>query len=157
MIEIKVDTKEINDLTRRIARKGADASPAMKEIAAIMFSAVQENFEQEGRPKWPELKPSTIKRREKLGTWPGHILRSGRQGGLASSITPSHDARSATVGTNKKYAATHQFGASKGAFGKTARGTPIPWGNIPPRPFLKLTDKDEADIIEQLKKFLDSL
>lgn len=157
IIEIDVVTKEIDDLSKRIAQKGADASPVTREIAAIMHEAVDQNFEKEGRPAWPPLKPSTIKRREKAGTWPGHVLRTGGQAGLQASVSEKSDATSAEVGTNKVYAGTHQFGARKGKYGRTKRGAPIPWGDIPARPFLKLTDEDEEDIKDALQKFLDKL
>ncbi len=50
------------------------------------------------------------------------------------------------IGSPSIYAGTHQFGAAKGAFGSTSKGAPIPWGDIPARPFLGLSDADEADI-----------
>jgi phage gpG-like protein len=62
-------------------------------------------------------------------------------GGLAASITHGGDRHSAWVGASKVYAAVHQFGQKKGASGRTRRGAPIPWGDIPPRPYLPI---DEA-------------
>jgi len=44
------------------------------------------------------------------------------------------------------YAAVHQFGAAQGAFGNTSRGSPIPWGDIPARPYLGLSDDDRQEI-----------
>jgi phage gpG-like protein len=46
------------------------------------------------------------------------------------------------------YAAVQQFGAAKGAFGRTSRGAPIPWGNIPARPFLGISAEDEPLMLE---------
>ena len=54
------------------------------------------------------------------------------------------------AGTNKVYAATHQFGAERGEFGADRRGRPIPWGDIPARPFLGVGDEQRGIILEAL-------
>ncbi|MBY0349775.1 phage virion morphogenesis protein [Tabrizicola sp.] len=52
------------------------------------------------------------------------------------------------------YATTQQFGAAQGAFGRTARNGPIPWGTIPARPFLGLSPEDETNILDTLSEWL---
>ncbi|GBD39828.1 hypothetical protein HRbin37_02114 [bacterium HR37] len=146
MIEIKVDDREIKELLKRILKKSNDMSPAMKDIADIMLDAVEKNFEEEGRPSWPPLSPSTIKERQRKGFWPGKILQ--REGTLAGSISEDHGPLYALVGTNIKYAPIHQFGGRSGK-GHRAR--------IPARPFLSLTEEDKDGIVEVLREFLDSL
>ncbi len=69
----------------------------------MMEDAVQENFEQQGRPKWLGWSPRYAKRRG-----PGQILQ--RSGRLASSIVQYSDNDMATVGTNVIYAGIHQSG-----------------------------------------------
>lgn len=44
------------------------------------------------------------------------------------------------------YAGSQQFGAAKGSFGNTKRGSPIPWGDIPAREFLGLSDEDRHEV-----------
>ena len=58
------------------------------------------------------------------------------------------------VGSPLIYAGTHQFGAARGAFGSTSGGAPIPWGDIPARPFLGLSDDDEFEITELVASHL---
>lgn len=58
------------------------------------------------------------------------------------------------VGSDRKYAAAHQFGMSKGYAGRTKHGVPIPWGDIPARPFLGLSDADETEILARLRLHL---
>lgn len=58
------------------------------------------------------------------------------------------------VGSSLEYAATQQFGAKKGAFGKTKKGRDIPWGDIPARPFLGLSAKDKQDVLAILNEHL---
>lgn len=61
------------------------------------------------------------------------------------------------IGSNLVYAGTHQFGARQGAFGRTSRGAPIPWGDIPARPFLGLSADDEAAVLDILDDHLAGL
>ncbi|KJR41707.1 phage virion morphogenesis protein, partial [Candidatus Magnetoovum chiemensis] len=66
---------------------------------------------------------------------------------------------SVKIGSNVIYAATHQFGAKKGSFGKTKRNAPIPWGNIPARPLLPSDDlpKDDMnDLTDILTEYLNA-
>ncbi|MEJ5227210.1 phage virion morphogenesis protein [Thermodesulfovibrio sp.] len=135
MIKITVDDSELKQLLNDLVQKVSDRRPLMKNLASIMHNAVEENFEQEGRPRW---KPS--QRVKKQG---GKTLQD--TGSLAASITTRYDNDSAVVGTNKVYAAIHQFG------GKAGRGRKV---TIPERPYLKLTNEDLEDIKQAVKEYL---
>lgn len=116
----------------------------MKNIAGILEDSVEENFEKEGRPdKWEELNPITIKQRAKKGYYPGKILQM--RGELAASITSHYDENSAIVGTNKAYAAIHQFGGEAGRNKKV---------KIPARPYLKLGELELNDIKISVQEYL---
>ncbi|MFN3599516.1 MAG: phage virion morphogenesis protein [Aquificaceae bacterium] len=161
MIKITIEDKKVKEILERLTEKTQDLSPLMKRIGGIMLSAVEENFEQEGRPKWSPLSSKTIKQREKKGHWPGKILQlSGR---LASSISMSYSKDSAIVGTNVKYASTHQFGFQGLVSVRTheRKGKPVKAHprkmNIPARPFLKLTDEDMQKIKEAMLEYLKAL
>jgi phage gpG-like protein len=41
------------------------------------------------------------------------------------------------------------FGARQGAFGRTRRNGPIPWGNIPARPFLPISENGEMNAFDK--------
>lgn len=137
MIKIEIDDRQFREAIQKLIQRGIDRRPLMRNIAMIMHNAVEENFAQQGRPSWRPLSPKTIKSRQKRGYWPGAILQM--RGELAASISQSSDNNSAVVGTNKIYAAIHQFG------GRAGRGHKA---QIPARPFLKLTDDD----LEEIKK-----
>ncbi len=146
MIKIEVKDKEITAKLKKLQRKTKNLSPVMRVIAGNMWDAVEENFAQQGRPSWKELKPSTILARLRKGHWPGSILQM--KGDLARSITTKHTSTSAIVGVNKKqipYAAILQFG------GKAGRGHKA---NIPARPYFKLTDDDRRKIVDEVEAFL---
>ncbi|WP_416053122.1 phage virion morphogenesis protein [Cupriavidus basilensis] len=103
MIEISLDFKNVDQALGRLAGFSRSKRPLMRSIAGIMADAVEENFAQEGRPKWLGLAPATRKRRGD-----GKILQD--KGRLAASIVSRADGESAAVGTNVRYAAIHQFG-----------------------------------------------
>ena len=120
MFEIKIDDKAVMSSLDRLAATAHNMSPVMRVIAQELARQTEKNFAAEGRPKWLGIKP-------RKGREGGHILQDTGQ--LAASITTSHDAGSATVGSNKVYAAIHQLG------GKTGRGHKV---NMPARPFLPI-------------------
>lgn len=82
------------------------------------------------------------------------LVRTGR---LAESFQYQLVMGGVEIGTNDIRAATHQFGAARGAYGKTARGQPIPWGDIPARPFLGLSAADEDTVLGILDDYLAQL
>lgn len=69
-----------------------------------------------------------------------------------------------TIGASGVQAAVLQFGARKGQFGQgTTRRFAIPWGDIPPRPYLPLADdgKDLApvarrDVLTTIEEYIES-
>ncbi|MDD5391196.1 MAG: phage virion morphogenesis protein [Gallionellaceae bacterium] len=143
MYEIKSNLPQVSILLTELAQRVENASPLMGTISGIMHDEVEENFAQQGRPKWLGLAPSTIKVRTKRGTWPGMMLQVSGQ--LAASITPSSDARSAKVSTNKKYAAIQHSG------GQAGRGKKV---NLPARPYMLITGTGEQRIIGAAQSYL---
>ncbi|WP_051271638.1 phage virion morphogenesis protein [Fundidesulfovibrio putealis] len=146
MIEIRVTNTEGLDKLRQLAAKGRILEPFMRKAAGIMADAVEENFEEEGRPRWPSLSAATIKDRERRGNWPGKMLQ--RSGQLASSISRHYDDTSASVGTNKIYAAIQNLG------GKAGRGKKV---EVPAREFMKLGEDDERRLERVVKAIFDDL
>lgn len=61
-------------------------------------------------------------------------------------ITIQYNNESAVIGSNKVYAAIHQLGGQAGKNKKTT---------IPARPYLKLTDDNLEEILEQTKRYLE--
>ncbi|MCG6552915.1 MAG: phage virion morphogenesis protein [Candidatus Magnetominusculus sp. LBB02] len=175
MIRIEITNEDIIAKLQALQRRMSDLSPLMAQIAGIMMASVEENFAQEGRPKWAALKPSTLAARAKKGHT-GLILQDS--GNLAKSMVREFGKNYAAVGTNdkddevKKYAAVHQFGfqgsvtvkaherktAVRDAKGKIAKRKSSVSSftknmNIPARPFLTLTDKDVQKIIAAIEKY----
>ena len=142
-IEIKIDNKEVEKALLEIAQKTSNLRPLMKNIAGIMADSTEENFKEEGRPKWKDLSQKTKTARKKTGHYPGQILQVSGQ--LASSVSTAYDDNSAVIGSNLAYAAIHQLGGQAGKNKKTT---------IPARPYLKLTDDNFEEILTETEKFL---
>lgn len=132
MFTITMNSTAIEAFTSQIQQRMANMTPLMQRIAAELVDETEQNFAAQGRPKWAGLKPVTIAGRGSSNP----ILQV--TGGLAGSITPFYGANFAGVGSNKVYAATQQFGAKKGQFGQSKRGNPLPWGDIPARPYIPI-------------------
>ncbi|EKN3971082.1 phage virion morphogenesis protein [Yersinia enterocolitica] len=91
--------RSLGELISKLEHRG----PLMRELAAAMGDAVEENFKNQGRPAWMGWSPAYAKKRAG-----GQILQlSGR---LAASTVQESDNDSASVGTNSVYGPIHQFG-----------------------------------------------
>lgn len=142
-IEIKIDNKQIESKLLDLAKRSENLRPLMKNIAGIFAYSTEENFKEEGRPKWENLKDSTIKQRTKKKQWPGMILQVTGQ--LASSVNTYYDNESAIIGSNLDYAAIHQVCGDAGKNKST---------HIEARPYLKLTDDEFDEILDVTKSYL---
>lgn len=143
-IEIEFDNKEVHEKLLNLAKRTENLRPLMKNIAGIFSYSTEENFKEEGRPdKWVDLSESTKKQRTKKRKWPGQILQV--EGKLAASINTYYDNDSAVIGSNLEYAAIHQLG------GQAGKNKSV---EIPARPYLKLTEDDFNEILQETVKFL---
>ncbi|MDR0576465.1 MAG: phage virion morphogenesis protein [Candidatus Accumulibacter sp.] len=157
-IEVKGDA--IAKLAR-LQRRISDTAPLMAGAAVALRKLTEEAFEREGvvgGESWKPLALSTIRQREKKGTWPGKKLQSKEwgAGGMLSSLSATHTATAATVSVGKKYSAIHQFG------GMAGRGRKV---EIPVRTFLpikgdarnaELTPRANSVLSEVMQAFVEA-
>ena len=142
---------------RAAAAATQNLEPMLSEMGEAVVESTRLRFTDGKGPdgnKWAPLSAATLLRRRKKGKGAQPLLDTGR---LRNSITKRVEPRSVWIGTNVVYARTHQFGAAKGAFGtgkyKTRKGSfPIPWGNIPARPFLGFSRDDQAEIVAIIQR-----
>lgn len=140
-IVVDVDTKPVSDMLKKFRHRMGSLKPAMKIIGKIMRTSIVENFQEGGRPDaWTPLSDETLltKKGDKI------LIDSGV---LKGSIHPDPEVGEdyVIVGTNKKYAAIHQFGGKAGRGGKVT---------IPARPFMLIQDEDIDDITAELNDYL---
>lgn len=154
VINVSVNDREVLDALSNLLHRAENPAGAMREIAGVMEEATERAFATESNPEtgvaWDPLSAVTLA----LRPWrkDGSILQDS--GLLASSIVSDFGMTYAEIGTNRVYATPHQFGARQGEFGTTSRGGPIPWGDIPARPFLGIGPSDEKDILDIASRFL---
>jgi phage virion morphogenesis protein len=157
-IDYKVENIEaINELLKKTIYRLQNTRAMYAKIAVLMKQNIDRNFIRQGteRGPWAPLSPTTLMRRRKQGRGAKILIDTGL---LRASILPVYTDDYAAVGTNLKYARTHQFGARRGEYGRnvistvqrrTRHGTiqytrripNIPWGNIPARPFMVLDSR----------------
>ena len=148
MIVIKYDDADVLSMLTQLHERMSDLSPVMQQIAGYMHDSSEQAFANQRDPvtgdPWPELSEATLQMRpDRAG---GELLRDSTQ--LVNSLQPDFDALTAYYGTNKPYAAMHQFG------GITAPNSMIPNRDIPARPFLGLDDVAKEDVLDMLAGYL---
>lgn len=107
---VHVDVKSLLKVLDRFERRAKNIRPLMPTIAQILVTAVEDEFETEGRGRWPDLAPSTIRQRRKGGAG-AKILQD--TGVLVGSIRPDHGADFAEAGTDVPYIVYHLEGGPK--------------------------------------------
>jgi len=172
-IHIEVDDKRVLIALDKLARQASDLP--MMSIATAVRNDIWDRFKTatapDGSPWAPLSETTELKRLRKtaggksLRTKRGHtranVMRAITSGASSKPLLDTGTLRnsiqvleigrdSATVGTREKYAATHQHGAKKGQYGKTRRGGPIPWGDVPARPFIGVSD----DAMENIRRLI---
>lgn len=185
MMDIKIDDVAVKKLLQDLSDNKPKLQGVMRVAGLIMKREVERNFDAGGRPSpWAPLAKSTMDKRRKEGHWPGKILVE--HGQLVASITMQATLTQAIVGTNKAYAAIHQYGGTitqaastqnihfrkyksgkhkgKVLFSKSKGAT---FGmkvnksggtiTIPARPFMVLTDKGLKEIAEKAQAALWSI
>lgn len=172
-LDLKIDLAAYKSALGELLRATTDRHDLMTALAGTMQDAVEENFQQQGRPKWAGWSPAYERQRG-----PGEILK--KKGRLAASIRAAVTNDEATVGTNVRYARIHNEG---GEIHHAARTHDLHFKqykngsvsrqfvkkrnsnfvqsatigaytvNMPARPFLQLTDSDITDLEETATRY----
>lgn len=116
------------------------------DVGEYMMLAHRDRWDREVTPDgqaWAPLSEVTLARKAAKGR-PTAILvdTTALRDLLRYSVTASQ----LVFGTDRVYGTTQQFGAEKGQFGADKHGRPLPWGDIPARPWLGLSDADREHI-----------
>lgn len=146
-LTVKGDLQRLVKPLRQLRKAGANPAPLLKQIAALGENTTRARFADEEGPdgeKWVESL-----RKQLHG---GKTLT--RDGHLGDSITSESSDGEARWGSNRIYAAIHQFGGEIKA--KTSKGLAFTLANgdgvitksvtMPARRFLGLNEDDKSDI-----------
>lgn len=160
-ITARLDSPEVQDAFRQWQSLGRDSTPLLRAIGTGLVSNVQDRFDAghapDGTPWAPVKEPwASLKR------GPGILREAGMRGGLQGSITMDVAGDELAVGSNKIYAAVHQFGATIKAKDHPFLIFRTPDGRrfgqarqvqIPARPYLGIGPEDEDTILDAVEAF----
>ncbi len=149
-LDVQVEDSQVGaQLAELVARLGDIRTP-LQDIAEYLLQSTDARFRQQVGPDgtpWAPLSPTTLAR--KRGS---RILRDS--GTLQDTLRYQVSDNELALGTDRPYGAVHQFGQAQGKSGKTSRGSPIPWGDIPARPYLGLSSEDETEVLQIVADYL---
>lgn len=160
MIKIELKEDEISAVLDRVSAALTDMSPVMERIGDDLLSGTDQRFRDGIAPDGSAWAPKSAATLEAYRRGPDSVSFRpliGPSKSLSTTISFRAGADFVEIGSNAVYAAVMQFGAAKGAFGTTSRGSPIPWGDIPARPFLGISDTDRSNIITTVTEWLERL
>lgn len=154
MIEVEMNASALSAALQRLLNQTGNISPALNQIGQQLLKSTRQRFATKTAPDGTRWEDNSLLTRIRKGRNDPLIGRGGAHGGLVGSFSPKVNANTLTIGTSKEYAAVQHFGARQGQFGKSSRNTPLPWGNIPARPFLGISEQDSVEILDIIKEHL---
>ncbi|NIZ13917.1 phage virion morphogenesis protein [Phaeobacter sp. HF9A] len=141
-----------------------DMSPVLQGLGEYLVQSTQDRML---KGQQPDGRPFAPRSETTLAVYAAKGFRFGAQplnksGEMRQQLHYQASATGLTWGSNAIQAAVMQFGAAKGTFGtyegKGFGGTTptisIPWGDIPARPFLGISDADRGAVNEELEDWL---
>lgn len=158
---VEINDAEIEAGLRELGQRLSDFTQPFEVIGDLLEDTTEKRFDEGVSPDgipWAPKSQTTIDAYERKGfAVDFRPLFGPNLDTLPLRKSFFHDAGPTTleIGTNKVQAAVMQFGAAKGASGTDARGGSIPWGNIPARPFLGVSDTDGVAILQTIEEWLE--
>lgn len=172
-IDITIDDAELKAGLARLAAKLGNLKPFFNDVGETLLNSTRARFTSQTDPDGHGWKPlSEDYRRHKQRNADKILTLSGA---LRGTLAKQADQDSLRIGTPLIYGAVHQFGADKGSFGtvtarineytrRTKTGSTtvkahtrpltLPWGDIPARPYLGLSEADRSDLLDALHAYL---
>ncbi|MCC7346000.1 MAG: phage virion morphogenesis protein [Variibacter sp.] len=151
MIRIRANIGEALAGLRRLQAVLGDLTSVMQDIGEYLVDATRRRFgagrSPDGVP-WAPKSPVTMEAARRRGDKTDSRPLIGVARRLSREIHYRASSTQVEVGSSLIYAAVQQLGAAKGQFGRDRRKHPIPWGRIPARPFLGLSERDQTAIGE---------
>jgi len=147
-VDIQFTNSTVLQVLNSLMDKLDDLSEPMNDIAAVLESATESAFEAEADPTtsqaWASLSDAYLKANPKRQG--GKILQASA-GGLAASVTADSGEFWAEIGSNKIYAAIHQFGGTD--------DMPAGPAGIPARTYLGVSREDEQSMLGILGEYFE--
>lgn len=154
MIRIELKADEVDAALTLLVASMSDLTPVMQEIGDFLLASTEARYDKGVSPDgaaWAPKSPATLARYAKGedAVDPRPLFKTGT---MRRTLSYEAGADSVLIGSNAIQAAMMQFGAAKGALGPTS-----PWGDIPARPYLGLSESDETGIVRIVEDWLGGL
>jgi len=153
MITVEFNDAVARDAFRRLAAAMTDMTQPLQDVADFLrdssLDRMKAGVSPDGAPFAPRS-PTTIARYEQAGTRFDHPLNVTHR--LRNSFHSEAGPDYARVANSAIQAAVMHFGAPARSLGPKS-----PWGDIPARPFLGISDSDRTGIIDIVSEWLESL
>ena len=151
MFRVEFNYQAASTALRDASEELADMTPVYAEIGDYMVEATKDRFRKGVAPDGTPWAPKSLVtiasyRARGDGNRPDPLIGPSRR--LSSEIAKLVSPDSVEIGSSLEYSAAMQNGVRKGAFGRDKRNHPIPWGDIPRRVWLGLSDQDERAIVD---------
>lgn len=151
MIRITFQFDAVHEALRQAAALLADMTPVYRDIGEYLVESTRRRFadgrDADGLP-WRPKSPVTLALYRARGDRADPRPLFGPTGRLSREVNYLATRDRVEIGSSLVYAAVQQLGARKGQFGRSRRKRPIPWGNIPARPFLGLSADDSRAVVD---------
>lgn len=156
MYTLKFNDEGLELRLKQLQSQLDDMSPVMQDLGEFLVQSTQDRML---KGQQPDGTPFAPRSETTLARYFALKIKHGAQplnksGEMRQQLNYQASADGLTWGSNAIQAAVMQFGARQGAFGSSSKGGPLPWGNIPARPFLGVSDEDRSAIVEELEEWL---
>ncbi len=148
MITVEFNDREVLDALQSLHQRMNDLTPVLQDIGEYLTTSTKDRFAAGIGPDgnaWDQNSDVTLER--KRGTKP----LIGETHRLSNELSYFIGNNELTFGSPLEYAAVQQFGADQGDFGHGS-----PWGDIPARPFIGISDDDQVEILDIINSYLAS-
>lgn len=149
-LDVEIDSSQVGQYLQQLAERMGNLRTPLLDILEYLHQSTDERFRQQVAPDgspWAPLAPSTLAKKKG-----NRILRES--GDLQDTLRGQVQGDELFFGTDRPYGAVQQFGQKAGASGRNRRGSPIPWGDIPARPYLGLSAEDETEVLAIIEEWL---
>lgn len=159
-VQVQIDSKELESVLNVAAKKISNHTALLKNIGEALLNVTLERMDREESPdgtRWQELNPGykKQKRSDKM------LQEQGTASGLKGSLSYQVSGDTLELGSNKIYAAIHQYGgtiepvsAKKLYFKMGNRLVAANKVTIPARPYLGIGSHEERAINDVVQDFL---
>ena len=167
-IKVSINDAELRPALEALQDAMGNLDPALRQIGEYLVDSTRQRFQTESAPDgspWAANSDVTLdnytNRFKTSFTKTGKRSKAGRERRANKKVGTGESKQlqrqifynvrngELEVGSPLIYAGTFHYGANKGQYGPRT-----PWGDIPARPFLGISDEDEREVLAIVENYL---